>query len=141
MISKDKLEIIKREVIAHTLEYWGPNDWTSHTMCLVYDSQLYSNVREFSIVFDEQYNILYVGWQIGEAYWQPNKAPKEDVLQISNISDIEDDDIIFFDEYGRSLNRSKKFDKFDNVAGEIVARDLSGHWWNITPRGPEEPID
>jgi len=125
-----------QEIIQHVFEYYPPNEWNPYLYVLVYDSEIYP-VREFAIVFDLNYNMLYYGWDVGEAYYDSIQAPKRlGLLDISYIRNIEDDSYVFFDESGKNLNQGLKFIKMDCMDGEIMAKVQDNKWYMITKDGP-----
>ncbi len=127
---------LKEEIIQHVLEYYPPNDWTPYLNVLAYDSKIYP-VRDFAVVFDLDYNLLYYGWDVGEAYFNTTQAPnRPNALGISYIRDIIYDNYIFFDEKGNNLNQGKKFIKHDCMDREIMAKAEDNKWYIITKDGP-----
>lgn len=127
---------LKQEIIKHVLEYYPPNEWTQYLYVLAYGSEIY-DIRDFAVVFDLNYNILYYGWDVGEAYYDSIQAPnRPDSLSISYIRSIDDDSYMFFDESGKNLNQGLKFIKMDNMDREIVAKVQDNEWYIITKNGP-----
>jgi hypothetical protein len=128
-------KLVYHEIIEHVLEYWTPNEWGKYLYVLVYDSEIYG-AREFAIIFDLDYNILYHGWDASEAYFSSQRAPVNpnllNIYYIRNMSDF----YIFFDEKGKKLNQGLKFIKIDNMDGEIIAKTLDNKWYIITKTGP-----
>lgn len=126
---------LKHEIINAVFNYYRFNDWFE-LKSLVFDSDTYP-VRDFSIVCDPQYNIIYWGYNLGEAYFDPNRPPKNpNYSKISYIQDYNDDTYIFFDEKGRDLTGDIDFYKTDNMDGEIISKSSDETWYVITLNGP-----
>jgi len=128
-------KLIYREILKRIFEYWTPNIWFDNLYSLVYDSDLYP-IREFSVVFNKEYKILYIGWELSEAYWS-NMVPKKiEYSKISYIRHIDTDKYIFFDENGKNITYNYIFTSVDNIDGEIMAKVEDNEWYVITKDGP-----
>jgi len=129
---------LKYEILKAIFNYYQFTEWKPLLKILVFDSDVF-NIREFGVVFDKNYNILYWGFDINEAYWDPYKSPEnKHLFNISYIRDFKDNTYIFFDEKGKNLTGNIKFESMDNMEGKIVARTNEGKWYKITLEGPEE---
>jgi len=123
------------EILKRIFEHWTPNTWFDNLYSLVYDSDVYP-MREFSVVFNKEYKILYIGWNLSEAYWDRIAPKKIEYSKISYIRHINSDKYIFFDENGKNITSNKIFIKTDNMGGEILAQTQDGKWYTITKDGP-----
>ena len=127
---------LKNEIIKATLDHYQFNEWSSNLQIIVFDSEKYP-VRDFSVVCDNDYNISYWVFDLGEAYWDRVQAPEnEESLEISYIRHYDDDHYIFFDKNGKDLTGDIEFYKLNNMDRKILAKSLDGDWYKITLNGP-----
>jgi hypothetical protein len=136
---------LSHEFIKELFTFAAINRWMGDDLWIwQYEYSEIYNTNNFDVIFDNDFNILYVGWETNEAWYKPGLPRKPEYEKISSMNvidpiryDKEYYEIIFFDNKGKNLNNGIEFRKAECDDGEVIGFGDDGNIYKITLNGPE----